>query len=146
MADNIRGGHSGFWLEAHSEGKTPEQWRQFYQCYAASVDVPTCLFHNEIQQAYPDAKVVLSVRSDAEAWHSSCENTIFVMQPGNPVQPWGIWLFQHILPFGPGIIWRKMMLAVWDGGFFQGDYSRYAAMMMVYYVRFCVYVCMCVLL
>jgi len=123
MADNIRYGQSGFWLEACHNGKTPEEWQRFYQCYAACVDLPACFFFAETHQAFPEAQIILSTRS-ADSWYNSCKDTVFLMQPGNVNQPWGVWFFQNIMPFGPGRVWRQMMYEVWDTRYFNGDYSK----------------------
>jgi len=131
MSDNIIYGHSGFWLEAgeaqggKGKGKTEAEaeWERFYRCYAATVDVPACLFFAEAHTAFPAAHIILSTRS-AESWYKSCSDTIFVMQPGNPNQPWGIWLYQQLMPFGPGREWKQMMYDVWDRQYFRGNYSK----------------------
>jgi Sulfotransferase domain len=44
--------------------------------YQAAVDWPACAFYEELMQAYPDAKVLLTVR-DPEKWYASASNTIY---------------------------------------------------------------------
>ncbi len=51
-------------------------WR-FLDDYVAAVDWPACGFWRELSEANPDAIVVLSTRSSAEAWWKSANDTIF---------------------------------------------------------------------
>ncbi|CAF0782844.1 unnamed protein product [Adineta steineri] len=44
--------------------------------YGSTVDAPTCDFYKEIHQAYPQAKIILSVRDSDEKWFESLQNTI----------------------------------------------------------------------
>ena len=43
---------------------------------AAVTDLPASLFAAELIQAYPDAKVILNMRSDLDAWLNSYESTL----------------------------------------------------------------------
>lgn len=61
------------WVEA---AKGRPDWEAIYEGYGAAVDYPTCTFWRELAEAYPDAKVLLSVR-DADAWFDSTQSTIF---------------------------------------------------------------------
>lgn len=66
-------GHVDMWLEA-AAGKP--DWEAIFGAYAATVDFPVCSFWREVAEAYPDAKILLSVR-DAERWYQSTQETIF---------------------------------------------------------------------
>ncbi|CAF2374048.1 unnamed protein product [Rotaria sp. Silwood2] len=44
--------------------------------YGSSVDAPTALFYKEIHQAYPKAKVILTVRDTGEKWFESLKNSV----------------------------------------------------------------------
>src|ERR687893_2377401 len=44
--------------------------------YGATVDWPACSFYEELMEAYPDAKVLLSVREPGR-WYESTRNTIY---------------------------------------------------------------------
>ncbi len=61
------------WLEVQ-EGRA--NWQKIYQGYQATTDFPGCLYYKELLDAYPDAKVVLTVR-DPERWYQSVYNTIY---------------------------------------------------------------------
>jgi hypothetical protein len=123
MVENIKSGDSEFWYEACVNGKTDQEWRSFLQCYGATCDVPACIHWKAILKAYPHAKVILSTRNQ-DSWYQSCKETIFNMQPGNQEMPLGIWLFQTLMPVGPGRAFKRMMQATWDANFFKGDYSK----------------------
>jgi len=66
-----------FWNELCKNPKTSEEWQKFYgnNGYKGAVDYPSVLFYKEIAEAFPDSKVVLTVR-DPEAWYKSVTETI----------------------------------------------------------------------
>ena len=51
-------------------------WDDVFAGYRATVDWPACSYWKELSVAYPDARVVLSVR-DPVSWHESTQKTIF---------------------------------------------------------------------
>jgi len=69
--------HVEFWDEAPdrvARGE-PVGWEEVFSGYEATVDWPGCHFYEELVRAYPDAKVLLSVR-DPESWYDSAWSTI----------------------------------------------------------------------
>ena len=50
-------------------------WRELLAGWGSTVDWPACTFWEQIWDASPDAKVLLSVR-DPEAWYASCRKSI----------------------------------------------------------------------
>ena len=50
-------------------------WPRLYEGYRSAVDWPTAAFWRELSVAYPDAKVLLTVR-DPESWYKSFSSTI----------------------------------------------------------------------
>ena len=52
-------------------------WASFLADYVATVDWPAAAFWRELSDTYPDAVVLLSSRSSAEAWYQSAHDTIF---------------------------------------------------------------------
>lgn len=56
-------------------GQAPD-WEQLLRGYVATVDWPASFFWRDLSIAYPDAIVLLSVRSSAEVWWQSMEATI----------------------------------------------------------------------
>jgi len=57
-------------------GSSPD-WNTFLSEYVAAVDWPACAFWRELAAANPDAVVLLSTRSSADAWWKSAHDTIF---------------------------------------------------------------------
>ena len=66
-------GQVDLWLDA-AAGKP--DWEQIFDGYAATVDFPASNYWRELAEAYPDAKVLLSLR-DPERWFQSTQETIF---------------------------------------------------------------------
>ena len=66
--------HLNFWTEAQN-GNVGD-WNEVFEGFQSSVDWPSCNVWREQLAAFPDAKVVLSVR-DSEAWYKSVMNTIY---------------------------------------------------------------------
>jgi hypothetical protein len=63
----------GLWRRA-LEGEGP--WNEIFDGFESTVDWPGSFFYAELAEAYPDAKVLLSVR-DGEAWARSMRDTIY---------------------------------------------------------------------
>jgi hypothetical protein len=59
----------------------PVDWDEVFRGYQATVDWPATAVWKELVDAYPDAKVVLTVR-DPEKWYESASNTIFTNMRG----------------------------------------------------------------
>ena len=55
------------------------EWDKIFDGFNSAVDYPAAFFHRELLAAYPDAKVVLSVR-DGRAWARSMHDTIWGLQ------------------------------------------------------------------
>ncbi len=59
----------------------PLDWDDVLDGYNSATDAPSCFVYKELMARYPDAKVILSIRS-AESWWSSAQATI--MSPQSP--------------------------------------------------------------
>jgi len=57
----------------------PVDWQALFRDFTAAVDWPVVGFWEEIAAAFPDAIVLLSTRSSAEAWWKSADETIFAV-------------------------------------------------------------------
>ena len=57
------------------EGGTPA-WSTLLSEYVATVDWPSSMFWRELNRAYPEALVLLSIRDSAETWYQSLSKTI----------------------------------------------------------------------
>jgi len=67
------------WHKLFLGGKCSKQeWIDFYEGngFRATVDFPSALFFKEIMAAYPEAKVILTVRDCPEQWYQSVLTTI----------------------------------------------------------------------
>lgn len=92
--------HCDFWYDM-GEGKKRDFKEVFEKGnYTATCDFPSCVFWREQLQAYPGAKVILSIR-DPEKWLKSCNDTIFTSIPTSPLEPFGIRVFRYLLGMGP---------------------------------------------
>jgi Sulfotransferase domain len=61
---------------AAANGDLPD-WPTFLGEYTATVDWPACAFWRPLADEFPDAIVLLSTRSSADAWWKSADDTIF---------------------------------------------------------------------
>ena len=57
--------HNSIFLHDHDFN-----WEEIFNGYGACLDFPSCNYYKELMEAYPDAKVILTVR-DAESWIKS---------------------------------------------------------------------------
>jgi|GEM_PF-1149931 len=55
----------------------PVDWHALLDGYSAIVDYPGAAVWRELADAFPDAPVLLSTRSSAQAWYDSASATIF---------------------------------------------------------------------
>jgi hypothetical protein len=74
------------------DGESP--WHEIFDGFESTVDWPGGFFYKEILEAFPDAKVLLSVR-DPEAWERSMRGTVWDVRHGNSVMrhvsdAWGL--------------------------------------------------------
>ncbi|MEO8114698.1 MAG: sulfotransferase family protein [Phenylobacterium sp.] len=77
----------GYW-EAAADGQAVD-WEAVFAGYASTVDWPSATFYETLARAYPEAKVILTVR-DPEAWFASTQATIFAdMPPDDTDHPLG---------------------------------------------------------
>ena len=79
--------HMDYWQEAMKTGRT--DWDVLFAGYEACVDWPATYYWRELTAFYPDAKVLLSIRS-AESWLKSIQATIFPTLQGVSDMPSGI--------------------------------------------------------
>lgn len=66
------------------DGEAP--WDHVFEGCESTVDWPGGYFYRELMDAYPEAKVLLSVR-DPEAWERSFRETIWTMSHGRTLMP-----------------------------------------------------------
>jgi Sulfotransferase domain len=73
--------HAALWSAA-ARGDAID-WHEVFAGYSAAVDWPATAFWREIIEAFPDARVVLTIRSAAE-WYASFNDTILARLRGPP--------------------------------------------------------------
>jgi hypothetical protein len=71
------------WLQA--ERGEPVDWLALLAGYRATVDWPGCRFYRQLMEAFPKAKVILTVR-DPESWYDSVNATIHTRPAGREPQ------------------------------------------------------------
>jgi hypothetical protein len=78
-----------FWHRAYLG--EPVDFREVFEPkkVRATCDFPSAFMWREQLAAYPDAKVILTVR-DPEKWFTSASSTIMKVMPGNPGSPFGV--------------------------------------------------------
>jgi hypothetical protein len=94
-------------------------WEQMFDGFEATVDWPGSFFYRELMEAFPDAKVLLSVR-DGDLWARSMRETI-----------WGLFyddvLIQHLSSARASIdpkwqLYIEMMKEMWErSGLLNGE-------------------------
>jgi sulfotransferase family protein len=91
------------WQEALASD--PVDVRRVFEGYQSTVDFPGCTFWREQVEAWPEAKVVLTVR-DPHKWYQSAKRTIFALPEPSPDQPnpdpddvaFGRFTFEELFP------------------------------------------------
>jgi hypothetical protein len=78
------------WVRAARGEKV--DWNTFMAKWGSAVDFPSSLYYRELMEAFPDGKVVLSVRS-ADSWYQSMSETIIPMLTR--------WPNRMVMPFIP---------------------------------------------
>lgn len=96
-------------------------WQQVLANYDAIIDWPGCTFYQELMAAYPDAKVLLTVR-DPEKWYESAYHTIYKL----PRTPTGR-LLRLLVPHFRRFFAMNDRL-IWDGTFGGNFEDRQHAM------------------
>ena len=85
--------HLPMW-EAATRGE-PVEWERIFGGYRATVDWPGAAFYERLMEAYPRAKVILTVR-DPERWYESVRSTIYDVR-----KPASSQLFSFVARFVP---------------------------------------------
>jgi hypothetical protein len=88
----------------------PVDWGRTLRGYRASVDWPACTFYKELAAAYPEAKIILTVR-DPDRWYDSAASTIYPVMQSFPLNRLGRPL-PHI-----GDVGRMLDCLIWEGTF-----------------------------
>jgi len=81
------------WIKAERGEMTSEDWRGYFgkNNYACGVDFPFSFYYKDIMKAYPEAKVVLSVR-DPKTWWTSVYYSIWEIDKLFARHPFAKWM------------------------------------------------------
>ncbi|XP_078494133.1 uncharacterized protein LOC144749616 [Ciona intestinalis] len=67
--------HGNDWAKILDEGGSIEDFRRMYEDIDVVTDTPACLFWQQILEAFPNAKVIISTRNE-EKWFLSFQNQL----------------------------------------------------------------------
>lgn len=110
----------GRWLQAAntigSDGPSPStiDWDWVLEGYDSAVDWPAGAFWRELADAYPDARILLTVR-DPERWYTSMQNTIFSNFGAGDLPPAIAPIIGKFLPVFGAIVGRMFAIRITDG-------------------------------
>lgn len=97
-------------IAREAPGGVQVDWNAVFTGFQATVDWPACAVYRQLMQAYPDAKVLLSVR-DPEKWYQSVLSTIYPSSRRDPSS-----LHAQMID---AIIWQ----GTFEGRFEEKDYA-----------------------
>lgn len=103
-------GHLDFWNNvANAPGDAPHDWNRVFANYTAAVDNPAACVWRQLLQAYPDAKVLLTLHpKGADAWYESTIDTIYFAKTS-----WQFHLLSWVAPF-PRKMRNMCNKLIWD--------------------------------
>jgi hypothetical protein len=97
LQNKANAGHLDFWRKvAHAPPGAQADWEQVFAHYRACVDNPACCVWRELLEAYPNAKVLLTLHPNgAGAWYDSTIDTIYFTE-----NVWQFKVLEIFTPFG----------------------------------------------
>ena len=113
--------------EAALDG-TLADWGSIFAHYQATVDWPACNYYEQLMAAYPDAKVLLSVR-DPDSWYESAFSTLYqaIRMPPDEAQGTGDISAMDAQMAAQMARFGKMVTMIWqntfDGRFEEREYA-----------------------
>ncbi|XP_077972583.1 uncharacterized protein LOC144411647 [Styela clava] len=81
------------WEKIQKYGWTTADFKRMYENVDVVMDAPCCCFWEEIHKAFPDAKIILSIRDSDEQWLKSLEKQMLSSE-GN----WAVKLMTYLSP------------------------------------------------
>lgn len=97
IGNKANAAHLDFWCRvANAPAGTPFDWEQVFANYTACVDNPACCVWHELAEAYPDAKIILTLHPKGpDAWYESTIDTIYFSEVA-----WQFKLLKLVTRFG----------------------------------------------
>ncbi|MEL6239315.1 MAG: sulfotransferase family protein [Pseudomonadota bacterium] len=108
------------WHKIGTQPDTPLDWDAVYAGFPAAVDFPTAAYWRELSAYYPEAKVILTVRS-ADSWWKSASSTIIAI--GRAAPTWARALIPPIrqnVEMTNGTVWHR----IFDGRQFEETHAK----------------------
>jgi hypothetical protein len=113
MIDVIRHpGYVRFWNDV-MDGR-PIDWSRHFRKYRAAIDFPVCSHYSELMDAFPDAKIILTVR-DPDHWYESTLDTIYKVSFLIP-------RWEELLLWPIARFYRMVNRLIWSG-IFEGRFE-----------------------
>jgi hypothetical protein len=103
----------GHWEKIVCDGQQPD-WDVVFDGYTSVVDGPCAIYYSQIIEAFPEAKIILTVR-DAEGWYRSTYDTLYQFALRNMEEPPAAHSMQYRL-------YRMVNTMIWTG-LFDGRFS-----------------------
>lgn len=103
--------HLDFWNRVgNAPAGTQHDWNEVFEKYSATVDNPGCCVWRELYEAYPEAKVILTIHPRGpEAWYESTMDTIYFTE-----SMWQFKILKFFTPFAKkmgdmcfNLIWQR---------------------------------------
>jgi hypothetical protein len=94
----------GQWDAIACDGRDPD-WEAVFDGYTSAIDGPCAIYYRSIMEAFPEAKIILTVR-DADDWYRSTYDT----------------LYQFAQAAGPSRLSRVVNTMIWNG-LFDGRFA-----------------------
>ncbi|XP_076814551.1 uncharacterized protein LOC143460803 [Clavelina lepadiformis] len=98
------------WIKILTKGGNSEDFRRMYQDIDAVADVPASAFWDEIHEAFPDSKIILTTR-DEDDWIESWTNQM--VKSAHPLILLGIYLSPTLVKLR--WFWKQTVLAIFGG-------------------------------
>ncbi len=119
--------HLGFWIEvANAEAGVQHDWSRVFASYRATVDNPAACVWRELLEAYPEAKVLLTLHPGGpDSWYESTVETIYA-----PERMWQARVLELFTPFGRRFMPMARKL-IW-GRFYENTLEDRAAAIELY--------------
>jgi hypothetical protein len=73
------------WEKIVCDGQRPD-WGAVFDGYTSAVDGPSAIYYRQLMAAFPEAKVILTVR-DAERWYQSTYDTLYQFARNSEIKP-----------------------------------------------------------
>ncbi|XP_078481860.1 uncharacterized protein LOC100176328 isoform X1 [Ciona intestinalis] len=122
------------WKQICTVGGSTELFRKMYENVDAITDLPGCAFWDEILKAFPDAKIILTMRDNEEQWWQSLlkqheQNTSLLLKILFTISPTGRRMGQHGSRIISAIIGQEMtpLTNVLNETLFKMAYRRHNA-------------------